>query len=150
MKSEIIFFNKIENTYFVITTNRFTEELRALVSEYENLHYKVEIFYTDENGFSECVRRYELKTQEEQKRMQEIQYQQKAQGKTAIQTMKELFGRKDTMEAGDFVMEIVSWAPLVFHKNNGMISRFPNTIRSPHLVKSSEYSDMRDGQLPEV
>jgi len=31
-----------------------------------------------------------------------------------------------------------------------MISRFPNTIRSPHLVKSSEYSDMRDGQLPEV
>jgi hypothetical protein len=50
----------------------------------------------------------------------------------------------------EFLMEIVSWTPLVFHKNNGTISRFPDTSRSPRLVKSLEYSDMRDGQLPEV
>jgi type II secretory ATPase GspE/PulE/Tfp pilus assembly ATPase PilB-like protein len=50
---------------------------------------------------------YELKSQIEQKRMQEMQHQQKAQGKTAIQTMKDLFGRKETLEAGEFVMEIV-------------------------------------------
>ena len=48
----------------------------------------------------------------------------------------------------EFVMEICSRAPFVYHKNNGVISRFPLTTRSPRITTNKEFITMRDGDFP--
>ena len=39
----------------------------------------------------------------------------------------------------DFIKDIASWQPIVFHKSNGLVSRFPQTDRMPEVVKYSDY-----------
>lgn len=46
-------------------------------------------------------------------------------------------------------MEIASWSPMLYHKNQWVISRFPDTVRSPHVVSSRQFNELRDSQLPD-
>lgn len=39
----------------------------------------------------------------------------------------------------DFIKEIASWQPIVFHKSSWMVSRFPETERMPEVMKYSDY-----------
>ncbi len=39
----------------------------------------------------------------------------------------------------DFIMDIASWQPIVFHKSSWMVSRFPETDRMKEVIKYSDY-----------
>ena len=41
----------------------------------------------------------------------------------------------------DFIKDIASWQPIVFHKSSWMVSRFPSTDRMPEVVGYSDYYD---------
>ena len=44
----------------------------------------------------------------------------------------------------DFLMEMASWKPYGFYKNNGHISRYADTPRTPTLVTSDVFEKHRD------
>lgn len=44
----------------------------------------------------------------------------------------------------EYVKEIASWTPLVFHKNNGLISKYPPVERSGKIIPNKEYQVQRD------
>jgi len=41
----------------------------------------------------------------------------------------------------DFIKEIASWQPIVFHKSWWLVSRFPETSRMPEVISYSDYYD---------
>jgi hypothetical protein len=43
-----------------------------------------------------------------------------------------------------FVIEICSWFPIVFYKNQSFISRYPETVRSPKLISHKTFSENRN------
>ena len=47
----------------------------------------------------------------------------------------------------DFVMGICSWFPMIFYKNNGIISRYPETKRITEILKSKDFENSRDGLI---
>lgn len=43
-----------------------------------------------------------------------------------------------------FLMEIPSWSPLALYKNEGLISRYPDTPRKPKWMTTQEFDEIRD------
>ena len=52
--------------------------------------------------------------------------------------------KRKTTEFRDFVKEIVSWFPLVFHKTQGYMSRYPESDRIGTISSNSDFEAMRD------
>jgi len=46
----------------------------------------------------------------------------------------------------EFLMHIASRFPIVLHKNNNYISKFPQTQRASKIIHHEKYQDYRDGQ----
>lgn len=46
--------------------------------------------------------------------------------------------RKQT-EFRDFIKEVASWFNVMFYKNNGLVSRYPETDRVRHLLDPKTY-----------
>jgi hypothetical protein len=44
----------------------------------------------------------------------------------------------------DFLCEIPSWCISNFYRNNGFISRYPQTSRSPKIISTKEFYAIRD------
>jgi hypothetical protein len=44
----------------------------------------------------------------------------------------------------EYIKEIASWSPLVFHKNNGLISKYPPVQRLGKVIPSKEHQELRD------
>jgi len=47
----------------------------------------------------------------------------------------------------DYVIDLMSWVPMNFYKNDGHISRYPDTPRSPKIVSNSEFETLRETLL---
>lgn len=47
----------------------------------------------------------------------------------------------------DYSQKILSWLPFVLHKNNGLISRFPDSDRIKGVVKSIEFDKNSDNLI---
>ncbi len=109
-KIETLIFSKDKNTLKVLTTNNFTEGLNSLLKNLENKGYKYEVFYTSLSWFNYAMSRYaDMEGIAEQKRKSD-QEQKQAAGKGAIAMIQKLFETRDTMEPGDFIMEIIRLA----------------------------------------
>ena len=50
--------------------------------------------------------------------------------------------RKKT-DFNTFIQEVLSWLPIAFYKNDGNISRYPSTERSPKVISNSEFAQAR-------
>jgi hypothetical protein len=44
----------------------------------------------------------------------------------------------------EYVKEIASRSPLVFHKNNGLVSKYPAVERLGKIIPNKEYQAQRD------
>jgi hypothetical protein len=47
----------------------------------------------------------------------------------------------------EFVMQIASWYPLNLYKLDGMMTRFPDTDRSPQIISKAAFADSMDSNL---
>jgi len=52
--------------------------------------------------------------------------------------------KRSKTEFRDFLKEIVSWTPVIFYKNNKMISRYPKTSRIKWTIDVKEFENQRD------
>lgn len=109
-KIETLIFAKDKNTLKILTTNNFPEWLTSLLKSLEDKWYKYEVFYTSPTGFTYAMSRYtDMDTIATQKRKAETD-QKQAAGKWAIAMIQKIFEKRDTMEPGDFIMELIRLA----------------------------------------
>jgi len=109
-KIETLIFGKDKNTFKVLTTNNFPQWLTSLLKSLEDKGYKYEVFYTSPQGFSYAMSWYaDMETIVQQKRTAEKE-QKQAAGKWAIAMIQKIFETRDTMEPGDFILELIRLA----------------------------------------
>ena len=109
-KIETLIFGKDKNTFKILTTNNFPQWLTSLLKSLEEKWYKYEVFYTSPQGFTYAMSRYsDMETIAQQKRTAEKE-QKQAAGKWAIAMMQKIFDTRDTIEPGDFIMELIRLA----------------------------------------
>lgn len=109
-KIETLIFSKDKNMLKVLSTNNFSDGLQSLLKNLEDKWYKYEVYYTSSSGFNYALTRYaDMEGIAEQKRKAETE-QKQAAGKWAIAMIQKIFEKRDTMEPGDFIMELIRLA----------------------------------------
>jgi type II secretory ATPase GspE/PulE/Tfp pilus assembly ATPase PilB-like protein len=109
-KIETLIFGKDKNTFKILTTNKFSQGLTSLLKSLEDKGYKYEVFYTSPQGFTYGMSWYtDMELIAEQKRISEKE-QKQAAGKWAIAMIQKIFDIRDTMDPGDFIMELIRLA----------------------------------------
>ncbi len=109
-KIETLIFAKDKNTLRIVTTNNFPEGLGKLLKSLEDKGYKYETFYTSPEGFTYAMSWYaDMEGLNEQKKKAATE-QKQAAGKWAIAMIQKIFEGRDTMEPGDFIMELIRLA----------------------------------------
>ena len=111
----ILYYKDDDNCVYLLTTNNHPEDLKKIVKQIENKWLKNKIFYTSIEWFNEWMRRYDKLEDEERKEKQEHEERQKAEWDSAISLMKQFFTKRDTLDPGEFILEMVrlwfqSWA----------------------------------------
>jgi len=106
-KIETLIFSKDKNVIKILTTNNVSDGLAKLLKSLEAKWYKYEVFYTSPAGFHYAMMRYtDMENIDEQKRKSETE-QKQAAGKGAIAMIQKIFETRDTMEPGDFILELI-------------------------------------------
>jgi len=109
-KIETLIFAKDKNTLKILTTNNLPEGLTSLLKSLENKWYTYETFYTSPEGFAYALSWYDdMEGIAIQKRKAETE-QKQAAGKWAIAMIQKIFATRETMEPGDFIMELIRLA----------------------------------------
>lgn len=109
-KIETLIFAKDKNTLKVLTTNNFPAGLTSLLKTLEDKWYKYEVFYTSPQGFTYAMSWYtDMDIIAEQKRTSENE-QKQAAGKGAIAMIQKVFEKRDEMDPGDFILELIRLA----------------------------------------
>ena len=109
-KIQVIIFAKEKNTIKLITTNNFPEQLQKLLAKLEEKGYRYELSYTSPEGFAEAMKWYEQLQNIEARQEQDLKEQKQAAGKWAIAMIQKLFEKRNDMEPGDFILEMVRLA----------------------------------------
>ncbi len=109
-KIETLIFSKDKNTLKVLTTNNIPEKLTALLKSLEDKWYKYDVFYTSPQWFAYAMSRYaDMENLAEQKR-KSMTEQKQAAGKGAIAMIQKIFEARESMDPGDFIMELIRLA----------------------------------------
>ncbi len=109
-KIETLIFAKDKNILKILTTNKFSDGLASLLKSLEAKGYKYETFYTSPEGFSYALSWYvDMENIAEQKRKAAAE-QKQAAGKWAIAMIQKIFEKRDAMDPGDFIMELIRLA----------------------------------------
>lgn len=106
-KVQTLVFDKDEQVLHIITTNNFSEELRNLVQKLKEQGYGCELYYTDKQGIDVALARYDKKQQIESEQQHAATQQQEASGQDAVGMIKSVFEKKDSMDPGEFILEMV-------------------------------------------
>jgi type II secretory ATPase GspE/PulE/Tfp pilus assembly ATPase PilB-like protein len=94
----------------ILTTNNFPDQVQALTKQLEQKNYLSELYYTSPEGFQEAMKWYDAILTEEANQQEENKNQAEAAGKGAIAVLQKVFAKRDTMDPGEFIMEMVRLA----------------------------------------
>lgn len=106
-KIQVLIFGKEKNKLKLLTTNNFPEQIQKVVAMLEEKNYLSELYYTSLEGFTYALTWYDALQAEEDKKAAEVKAQKEASGKGAIAMIRSLFEKRDTMDPGDFITEII-------------------------------------------
>ena len=109
-QTQTIIFEKEWNTLKLISTNNFPEELKKITKMLEEKWLNTQVSYTSSAGFQEALKRYDQYDKNTQQEKDQSDKQKQASWKWAISMLKEVFEKRNSMEPGDFIMEIVRLA----------------------------------------
>ena len=103
----ILYYKDDENFAYILTTNNHPDDLKKIVKQLENKGLKNKIFYTSVEWFNEWMRRYDKLEAEEIKEKEEHEQREKAEWNSAISLMKQFFTKRETLDPGKFILEMV-------------------------------------------
>ena len=106
--TQIITYYKDDEKYIhILTTNNFPEDLQKVLNQLDNKWLKSKVFYTSIEWFTEWLKWYDELENEEKKEKEETEKREKAEWESAISLMKQFFTKKDTLDPGEFILEMV-------------------------------------------
>lgn len=106
-QTQTIIFDKEENIFKIISTNNFPEELNKIIAKLEKTWLHTQVSYTSVEWFQEAMKRYDQYEELLAKEHEAHTAQKEASWEWAIWMIKQIFETRDSMEPGDFIMEIV-------------------------------------------
>ncbi len=106
-KTQTIIFDKQENILKLLTTNNYPEELKKITAMLEAKWLNTQISYTSVEWFNEAMKRYDNYEKLEALKSASQTKQKQASGEGAIGMIKEVFEKRESMEPGEFILEIV-------------------------------------------
>ena len=111
----ILYYKDEENCVYLLTTNNHPEDVKKIVKQIENKWLKNKVFYTSVEWFMEWLKWYDKLDQQQREAEEEHEQRQKAEWDSAISLMKQFFTKRDTLDPGEFILEMVrlgfqSWA----------------------------------------
>lgn len=109
-QTQTIIFDKKWNTLKILSTNNFPEELNKIIDKLERKWLSTEISYTSVEWFNESLKRYDEYNLIILDKKNEATKQAQAYWEWAVGMIKEVFKKRNTMEPGEFIIEIVRLA----------------------------------------
>ena len=103
----IIYYRDEENYVYILTTNNHPEDLKKIQKQVEDKWLKVKVYYTSLEWFNEWMRWYDELDAQEQRDKEEKETREKAEWDSAITLMKQFFEKKDSLDPGEFILEMV-------------------------------------------
>lgn len=103
----IIYYKDEENCVYILTTNNHPEDVKKIEKQLENKWLKMKIYYTSLEWFNEWMKWYDKLDAEEQLAKEEKENREKAEWDSAISQMKQFFAKKESLDPGEFILEMV-------------------------------------------
>ena len=103
----LIFSSPNKHSLQLLTTNNFPEHTQHLITQLQSKGYETQLFYTTNEGFSQALNRYEELSEQEHLAFLQSEKEKKADWKSAISFLNELYEKRDTMEPWKFIKEII-------------------------------------------
>lgn len=107
---QVIVFAKEKITLKLLTTNNFPDQLKQILAKLEEKGFKSELHYTSSEAFNYALTRYDQLQHQEEVKAEEVKTQRQAAGKGALAMISQLFEKRETMEPGEFILEIIRLA----------------------------------------
>ncbi len=105
--AECIVFAKVDRILHVITTNNKTNKVKELQNQFEKKSFKIKLYFTSPKGFETALNWYQQISKIDKKQKEDDDKQLQARWTNAIDMIKKVFEKRQSMIAGDFVMEII-------------------------------------------
>ncbi|HRX63838.1 MAG TPA: GspE/PulE family protein [Candidatus Absconditabacterales bacterium] len=109
-KTQTIIFDKDGIKLKILSTNNFPEELKKITQMLADKGLESEVLYTSIEGFQEAIKRYDQYDKFLNTQKKEQTEQKQASGEGAIGMIKKVFEKRNSMEPGDFIMELIRLA----------------------------------------
>ena len=106
-KQIIIYYKDEDNCVYILTTNNHPEDLKKVTNQLDSKWLKFKVYYTSVEWFTEWLGWYDELAAQEQKTEEEKQIREKAEWDSAITLMKQFFEKKDSLDPGEFILEMV-------------------------------------------
>ena len=111
----IIYYRDEDNCVYLLTTNNHPEDVNKIIKQLDNQWFKNKVYYTSVEWFSEWLKRYDERESQQQHEKEESEKREKAEWDSAITLMKQFFPKRESMDPGEFILEMVrlwfqSWA----------------------------------------
>ncbi len=103
----ILYYKDEDNFVYLLTTNNHPEELKKIEKQLENQWLKTKVYYTSVEWFLEWMKWYEKLEAEEKQEQEEHEKREKAEWNSAITLMKQFFPKKDSLDPGEFILEMI-------------------------------------------
>ncbi len=107
LAAECIVFDKEENVLYIITTNNKPDDLNNILEKIKAKWLSTQVYYTSKEWFDEAMKWYDQYEEQEKQKAVAAEQERVASGNYAIWTIKQIFEKRDTMDTGDFIMDIV-------------------------------------------
>ncbi len=107
-ETQVIMYYKDEADYiYLLTTNNHPDDLNRITKQLDNQWIKNKVFYTSVEWFTEWLKWYDELDAKEQREKEESEKREKAEWDSAITLMKQFFEKKDSLDPGEFILEMV-------------------------------------------
>jgi len=107
---QVIVFAKDKITLKLLTTNNFPDQLQKILTQLENKGFKSELHYTSSEAFTYALGRYNQLEHQEEEKAEEVKVQRQAAGKGALAMINQVFEKRESMEPGEFILEVIRLA----------------------------------------
>ena len=103
----ILYYKDEENCVYLLTTNNHPNDLKTITKQIEERWLTSKIFYTSVEWFTEWLKWYDKLEEQERQAKEESEKREKAEWDSAIVLMKQYFEKRDTIDPGDFILEMI-------------------------------------------
>lgn len=103
----LIFSSPHKHFLQALTTNNFPERTQQIIDQLAQKWFEIETFYTSGEGFSKALDRYTQLENQQQLAFLQTEKEKKAEWKSAISLLTELYEKRNSIDPGEFIKEVI-------------------------------------------